>query len=83
MANPVSPAIAPIVVKIREKPITKLREWRNIGRRFTVTRSPNISGPTKLARYTGTKGNTQGDRKDNSPALKATTIDISIFPNAN
>ncbi|GAI29777.1 unnamed protein product [marine sediment metagenome] len=83
MANPVSPAIAPIVVKIREKPTTKLREWRNIGRRFPVTRSPNISGPTKLARYTGTKGKTQGDRKDNSPALKATTIDISIFFNAN
>ena len=32
----------------------------------------NISGPHRLARYTGTKGMTQGDSKDSRPALKAT-----------
>jgi len=68
--------MAPIVTKIREKPKTKLREWRNTGRRMPVLLASNISGPTKLAKYTGTNGNTQGDRKDNSPALKATIIDI-------
>jgi len=68
-------------MKIIEKPTTKLREWRNIGTRIPVLLALNISGPAKLARYTGTKGTTQGDRKDNSPALKATIIDIfSITP---
>ena len=48
-----------------------------MGIRFLVALSSNISGPTKLARYTGTSGSTQGDRKDNSPALKANKNDIS------
>jgi len=64
-----------MVMKIREKPMTKLREWRNRGMRILVTPAPNISGPAKVARYTGTRGKTHGDRKDNSPALKATIID--------
>ena len=39
----------------------------------------NISGPAKLARYTGTRGSTQGDKKDNRPALKAARIEILII----
>ena len=61
----------------------KLREWKNTGMRMPVAFSCNTSGPARLARYTGTKGTTQGDRKDNSPALKATIIDIFSILIAN
>ena len=40
--------------------------------------------PAMLARYTGTSGNTQGDRKESIPATKATgkvTFDIQASPN--
>ncbi|MBA7663553.1 hypothetical protein ES703_71598 [subsurface metagenome] len=50
MANPVSPAIAPMVVKTSEKPKTKLSEWRKIGRRMPVLFASKSSGPTRLAR---------------------------------
>lgn len=76
MARPVRPAIAPKVTKTREKPITKLSEWRNKGRCLLAVPVSSISGPYKLARYTGTKGTTQGDKKDSTPALKAATIEI-------
>jgi len=76
MARPVKPAIAPKVTKTREKPITKLSEWRNKGRRLLAAPVSSISGPYKLARYTGTKGTTQGDRKDSTPALKAAIIEM-------
>jgi hypothetical protein len=42
-----------------------------MGARLRLTLGSNISGPYKLAKYTGTKGNTHGERKDNSPAPKA------------
>jgi len=35
-----------------------------------------ISGPHRLAKYIGTRGSTQGDRKEASPAPKATKKDI-------
>jgi len=76
IAKPVKPAIAPRVIKIMEKPITKLSEWRNRGTRLLTTPVSNISGPYRLERYTGTKGTTQGDRKDSNPALKAATIEM-------
>ncbi|KPK20982.1 MAG: hypothetical protein AMJ70_07365, partial [Dehalococcoidia bacterium SG8_51_3] len=76
MANPVSPAIAPMMVKTSEKPKTKLSECRNVGRRIPALRALNSSGPTKLAKYTGTSGKTHGDRKDNNPAVKAMATDI-------
>jgi len=47
-----------------------------MGIRIRWTLGSNISGPHKLARYTGTRGNTQGDRKDASPAPKATRSGI-------
>ena len=76
MANPISPAPIPKMMKTVENPITKLREWRNMEKRFLAKLDSNISGPHKLARYTGTKGSTQGDKKDSNPALKATRRDI-------
>ena len=42
-----------------------------MGARRRLTLGSNISGPYRLAKYTGTKGNTHGERKDNSPAPKA------------
>ena len=75
MANPANPAAAPRAVKTMEKPITKLREWKNMGKRFLLTVGSNISGPHRLARYTGTRGSTQGEKNDTNPALKAITID--------
>ncbi|MBA7703274.1 hypothetical protein ES703_112056 [subsurface metagenome] len=44
-----------------------------MGMRLLPALASNISGPARLARYTGTKGSTQGDKKDNSPATKAAT----------
>jgi len=76
MANPTNPATAPKRVKTTENPITKLSEWRNIGRDLRSVLTSKISGPARLARYTGTKGITQGDRKLTSPAPKAIRIDI-------
>jgi len=73
-AYPVSPTIAPREIKITEKPTTKLKEWRNTGTRIPL--ASNISGPYRLARYTGTIGSTHGERKDNNPPLKAMTSDI-------
>ena len=83
IAKPVSPAIAPKVTKIIEKPMTKLSEWRNMVSRFLLGPVSNISGPYKLAKYTGTSGTTQGDRKDSTPALKAATIGMPVitYPN--
>ncbi len=72
MANPTNPATAPKRVKTTENPITKLSEWRNIGRDLLSVLASKISGPARLARYTGTKGITQGDKKLTSPAPKAT-----------
>ena len=42
-----------------------------MGKRNPAALPSNISGPQRLARYTGTKGSTQGDKKDKSPAPKA------------
>jgi hypothetical protein len=79
MANPVSPAIVPRIMKIMEKPPTKLAECRNDGSRVPVTR--DISVPPRLARYTGTNDNTHGERNDSNPALKATINEtLSIDP---
>jgi len=70
------PAPAPRITKTRENPITKLSECRKIGRRRRGAVVSSISGPLKLARYTGTNGNTQGEIKDIKPALKAIGRDI-------
>jgi len=48
-----------------------------MGIRILSTLGLNILEPHKLAKYIGTRGSTQGDRKDNSPAPKATKNDIS------
>lgn len=60
MARPVRPAIAPKVTKTREKPITKLSEWRNKGRRLLAVPVSSISGPYKLARYNRHQGHHAG-----------------------
>ena len=75
MVNPIRLALTPMIMKITEKPTTKLREWRNMERWLLVIVASNISGPARLARYTGTRGSTQGDRKDSNPAVKATKGD--------
>lgn len=46
-----------------------------MGARLRLAPGSNISGPYKLAKYTGTRGNTQGERKDSSPAPKANKAD--------
>jgi len=70
------PAPAPRITKTKENPITKLIECRKTGRRRLRDVVSSISGPLKLARYTGTNGNTQGEIKDSSPALKAMGSDV-------
>jgi len=75
-ANPVRPATVPKAIKIAEKPPIKLSECRNRGIRILAILASYIAGPYRLARYTGTIGSTHGERKDNKPALRATTIDI-------
>lgn len=72
MEKPISPAKAPSRVNTREKPITKLRACKNIGRRIFFASPLNTSPPIKLARYTGTSGSTQGDTKESRPAPMAT-----------
>jgi len=79
MARPASPALAPMIVKTMVKPMTKLSEWRNIGMCLLLALASNISGPARLARYTGTRGRTQGDRKESSPATNANTNESDIF----
>jgi hypothetical protein len=37
-----------------------------------------IAAPVKKDTYAGTKGSTQGDKKDNRPAEKANTTEISF-----
>jgi hypothetical protein len=76
MAKPANPATAPSVMKTRENPTTKLREWQNIWIRLRSAAGSSMPGPHMLTRYTGTIGNTHGERKDKSPPLKATTSDI-------
>jgi len=50
-----------------------------MGRRLLLALASNISGPARLARYTGTRGSTQGDKKDNRPALKAARSEMLII----
>jgi len=44
--------------------------------RLTVVSESRISGPHRLAKYTGTSGSTQGDTKEASPAPKAAKSDM-------
>jgi len=67
------------MIKTRLKPITKLRECKNNGRRLLLP-AVKISGPARLPRYIGTKGSTQGDKKDNSPAIKAIIGEMFSIP---
>jgi len=48
-----------------------------MGIRLTAVFESRISGPHRLAKYTGTKGSTQGDTKEANPAPKAAKSDIS------
>jgi len=58
-------------MKTKEKPAIKLMVWKIICLRLGGA-AVRIDIPTILARYTGTSGNTQGDRKESIPAAKAT-----------
>lgn len=49
-----------------------------MGARRTAVSDSRISGPQRLAKYTGTNGNTQGDTKEANPAPKAAKSDT--FP---
>jgi hypothetical protein len=68
---PRSPMEAPRAVNIKEKPAIKLRvcnitclRFGGLGLRTDV--------PAIVARYTGTRGKTQGDRNESIPAPQAT-----------
>lgn len=74
--NPARPTTAPRAVKTMEKPTTKLSEWRNMVTRLLAALVSNISGPARLAKYTGTRGSTQGDTKEAIPAAKAIKNDV-------
>jgi hypothetical protein len=68
---PNKPKEAPKAVKTREKPTMKLMVWRKI--RLRSGRSEvRTDAPAILARYTGTSGRIQGDRKVAIPPTKAT-----------
>jgi hypothetical protein len=56
----------------------KLKVWRKIYLRSggVVVRT---DAPAILARYTGTSGKTQGDKKDKIPAPKAPIKDMLIY----
>jgi hypothetical protein len=68
---PNKPKEAPKAMKTREKPPTKLRVCR-IMCPLPGGSEVRTDAPAILAIYTGTNGNMQGDRNDNSPATKAT-----------
>jgi len=48
-----------------------------MGKRDLFDSDSSISVPQTLARYTGTKGSTQGEKKESSPAPKATASETS------
>jgi hypothetical protein len=57
-------------MKTREKPAMKLTVWRKICLRSGGA-GVRTDAPAMLARYTGTSGKIQGDKKDRIPAAKA------------
>jgi hypothetical protein len=57
-------------MKTREKPPMKLMVWRKICLR-SARSGARTDAPAILARYTGTSGRIQGDRKDRRPAARA------------
>jgi hypothetical protein len=62
-------------MKTREKPTMKLKVWRKICLRSGGV-AVRTDAPAMLARYTGTSGKTQGDKKDKIPAAKAVKKDV-------
>jgi hypothetical protein len=67
---PNKPTEAPKTMNTREKPTMKLMVWRTT--RLRSARSGvRADAPAMLARYTGTNGRMQGDRKDRIPAARA------------
>ena len=80
---PNSPRDAPRARKIKEKPAIKLMVWK-ITCLLLGGAEVRIDMPAILARYTGTSGNTQGDRKESIPAAKATgKVTLSIKTPSN
>jgi len=61
------------------KPNTKNKAFKNISRRFAC--DSDMLVPARYDKKPGIIGNTQGDKKDTSPAKKATKIDISSICN--
>ena len=53
--------------------------------RLTAVFELKISGPHRLAKYTGTSGSTQGDINEANPAAKAAKSEMSsiIYSNNN
>jgi hypothetical protein len=67
---PNKPREAPKAMKTTEKPTMKLMVWRRIC--FRAGKSEvRTDAPAMLARYTGTSGKIQGDKKDRIPPVKA------------
>ena len=71
MIVPRRPIEAPRIVKIKEKPAIKLRVCNIICLRFGGL-GLRTEVPAIVARYTGTRGKTQGDRNERIPAPQAT-----------
>ena len=83
--TPIQVAVAPRRINIRENPATKKSELirtirfslsRNDGIDFLFLSSVKVTPDTKEI-YPGTRGNTQGDKKEISPAVKAINMETS------
>jgi hypothetical protein len=67
---PSKPREAPKAMNTKEKPTMKLMVWRKICLRSGRS-EVRTDAPAMLARYTGTSGKIQGDKKDRIPAARA------------
>ncbi|MBT9166422.1 MAG: hypothetical protein DDT25_01107 [Chloroflexi bacterium] len=83
MANPVSPAAVPRAINTIENPATKIRVWKRGVRKPTPALRSSTEAPARFARYTGTNGSTQGERKERTPAPKEIKSEISDIVKAH
>jgi hypothetical protein len=71
---PTSVADAPRAINTTEKPITKataFRMTRAISAPSPLARNSSIEAPESIETYPGTKGSTQGERNETTPATRA------------
>ena len=73
--SPTALAVTPMIVKIMLNPSMKPKDLIINNFLDTSTLLPLKLASVRLATYAGNSGNTQGDRKDNKPAVKAKMIE--------